>query len=1117
MSNFYFAHQHSPVALHAAASLYHLEAVAPARARIMELGCGQGESLIAHALSWPESLALGIDINADDIACGQQRIRQSALTNLELHHAGVADLLSSELGEFDYIIVRDLFSLIGGEERAALLSWCQTHLSQNGLVAFHWQVLPGAQEAKTLQESLSFHASGASCTDAKLAAARGMLSYLAMTLPDGALKDQVNTAEKSNDLSLAYRFLNNINHADYFVNFHHEISQASFHYLGDVLAQSEVAHYFGEQTGYLHGLISDGQTRQHAQQYLDFAVNRSERFSLLTHVPASSMLASAPDLLSVEHLHWAGCFKRNLAYSDVNVHSPVGKKSALLNINNETTVQILDVLTEVWPLSMSFEQLLFHCRLPEKTTRDTRKEVTASLQSLLAHTIDGLMISAVPSAYNEATGDTLHLLTPVDEFMFDDLNTLEMPNAWGQPVDLSREEWMFVVGKRSFNIESDWPLFCTLRDKGLLTGSLEAWRNALQRFMKSDDVEVIKQVYLALLIFSCESKYGGFQQKINLQQAESGHAEKYDALYDEVNELIKLGRSQEGCDLVESLLKNDPNNIHLLRCKARTSILLGAWKPSLLLTCRLLAQYSLHWDSYFDLVTLWKKTCEPRQAQKLLHALLRIDDKNAKCWSMLARFYYDRREMAMAEKCARQSLRNGANEPYYLGSMGIILSDNQKISEARYFLEKSLSLRSPDFDTYTSLLFVLTHDATVTSAELFAAHQEYGRQVELWAASQDIHICHENNTDPDRKLRIGFVSGDLCNHPVSNFILPFWNNLSRDHFDLVAYSNLENPDEVSEHFAQSATLWRKVNDYSDVRLAKQIAEDNIDILFDLSGHTTGNRLPMFAFKPAPVQITWLGYPGTTGLAQMDYRIVTPGLCKPGEMDDQYTEKLIYMPLRNFFAPSPLSPEINPLPALSNGYFTYGSFNRPKKLNDAVFALWAEIMIFNPTAKLLIGFMDDDEMIVRYRKKLITLGIRDDQLIFRKTTNLQNYLHMHHEVDLLLDTFPYTGGTTTSHAVWMGVPTLSIAGETTASRQSVETMHIYGLQSFIASNQKEYVEKAVAWQSNLQELDRWRQNMRNSIPTHDAGFNVAAPLEKVLRQAWQNYCAGLPAQSFTVEE
>ncbi|OOB84653.1 hypothetical protein BZY71_23710 [Leclercia adecarboxylata] len=1116
MSNFYFAQQQSPVALHAAASLYHFEAVAPARARIMELGCGQGDSLIANALSWPESMALGIDINPDDIACGHKRIEQFALTNVELHHAGMVDLLASDLGIFDYIIVRDHFSLMGGEKRAALLNWCQRHLSQNGLVAFHWQVLPGAQDSQTLQKSLSFHANSASGNDAQLDALRGMLSYLAMTLPDGALKDQVNFAEKSNDLSLAYRFLRNVNHADYFANFHEEISQHRFTYLGDAVPQYEVGNYFGEQTGQLHGLISDGQTRINAQQYLDFAVNRSERFSLLTHESLSAS-ANSPELKSVEHLHWAGCFKRDPNHLEVIVNGRVANKAALLTINNEITLQVLDVLTDVWPLSMNFEQLLFHCRLPEESNSNTRFALIESLQSLLAHTIDGLMISAVPSAYNDVVGDRLHLFVPVDKSMFEEKKETRLFNAWGQTVCLRLEEWEFAISKRPFDCDSDWLLFCTMREKGLLTGSLEAWRKALQVFMKSGDADVIKQVCHALLIFSCEKKYGGFQNEINLRQSEDTENETYNDLYSEINELIGQGLSKEGAARVESLLKDNADNIHLLRCKARTSMMLESWETSLPFTCRLLAQYPLHWDSYFDLATVLTKTGDSAQARKLLRALLRIDDKNASCWNLMARIYHDCRDMSRAEKCARESLRGGADNPLYLAIMGIILSDNQKVSEARYFLEKSLSLKSPDFDTYTSLLFVMSHDETITSAELFAAHCEYGRQVTKWVASHDMPILHKNDLDPDRKLRIGFVSADLREHPVSNFFLPFWNNMDRDNFDLIAYSTTEKTDQISDHFAQSATLWRKVNKYSAVNLTKQIVEDSIDILIDLSGHTTQNRLPVFGFKPAPVQMTWIGYPGTTGLEQIDYRITTPGLGKPGEMDDQYTEKLIYMPLRNFFEPSPLSPEVNMLPALTNGYFTYGSFNRPKKLNDAVFALWAQIMIFNPLSKLMIGFMDDDEMIARFRKKLCALGVQDEQLIFRKTTTLEKYLHMHHEVDLLLDTFPYTGGTTTSHAIWMGVPTLSIAGETTASRQSVETMHIYGLQSFIASSQKEYVEKAVAWQGNLHELDRWRQNMRSNIPTHDTGFNVAAPLEKGLRKAWQNYCAGLPAQSFTVEE
>lgn len=1116
MTSLYSAVHFSSVALHSTASLCGVQAVTPAHARILELGCGQGESLIASARAWPQSLAIGVDVDEDAIAIGQRHIAQNALSNIELHHAGLADLLTSNLGEFDYLIVRGLFSLMGGEERHALLNWCQSQLAPQGILAIHWQVLPGAREAKTLQDSLAFHAAQARTVDEQLASARGMLSYLAMTLPEGALKKQVTEAEQGSDLSLAFRYLGNINQADYFVDFHQQISQSSLHYLSDALPQSDAAGFFGETTASLHQLISSASTRENRQQYLDFAVNRRERFSLLTHAARAGRVQD-PDLSAVEQLHWAGCFKRQINEFGVVANGHLANDGTPLKTENKTTLQILDVLTEVWPLSLDFEQLLFHCRFPEDNTADPRADVIASLKDLLMNNISGLMVSAVPSAYNHATDDALRLVVFVDERQFAHNDAITIYNYWGQPVTLTRNEWHFAARGVADRDETSWSLFCALRDKGLLTGSTNAWRRALQCFMKTGEMATIMQVFTSLLIFSCERKYGGFPQTVALQQPESDGGARWDGLYDEVNALIRQGKSKEGRERVASLLEQDPDNVHLLRCQARTSLLLGAWKPSLLLTSRLLSQYSMHWDSYFDLATALFKMDELLLARRLLRALLRIDTKNANCWNLLACLYHERREMTLAEKCARQSLRIHADVPYFLSIMGIILSDNQKMADARYFLEKALALKSPDFDTFTSLLFVMSHDASVTPEELFAAHLRYGNEVSQWVASQGVTIAHGVSKDPLRKIRVGFVSGDLRDHPVSNFFLPFWDNFDRQRFELLAYSTIEKHDKVSGHFASTANLWRNVAELTDAELARQIAEDRVDILIDLSGHTTGTRLPMFGFKPAPVQMTWIGYPGTSGLSQMDYRITTPGLGKPGEMDDQYTEKLLYMPLRSFFAPSPLSPEVNALPALSNGYFTYGSFNRPKKLNNAVFALWAKIMARNPSAKLLIGFMDDDEMIARYRKKLNALGVVDDRLIFRKTTSLENYLRMHHEVDLLLDSFPYTGGTTTSHAVWMGVPTLSIAGATTASRQGVETMHIYGLQQFIASSQDDYVEKAVAWQHNLHELNGWRQSMRNNMPVKQEGFNAAVPLENALIRAWEIYCAGKPAQSFTVAD
>ena len=250
------------------------------------------------------------------------------------------------------------------------------------------------------------------------------------------------------------------------------------------------------------------------------------------------------------------------------------------------------------------------------------------------------------------------------------------------------------------------------------------------------------------------------------------------------------------------------------------------------------------------------------------------------------------------------------------------------------------------------------------------------------------------------------------------------------------------------------------------------------------------------------------------MRQIDYRIISTGFVRSAEIDAQFTEKLIAIPLDNFFEPDASSPDVNTLPALKNGWFTYGSFNRPKKLNDRVFALWARILLHNTASRLLIGFMDDDAMIARYRKKLNALGVSDEQLIFRKTTGLEAYLHMHHEVDMLLDSFPYNGGTTTSHGIWMGVPTLTLAGATYPARQGLEIMHIYGLDEFVAESQQDYFDKAVSWQTRLETLSALRQNMRSTIPPQGQS-NVAIPFQQALREAWRKWCADEAPRSFQV--
>ncbi|MGK7286476.1 O-linked N-acetylglucosamine transferase, SPINDLY family protein [Buttiauxella agrestis] len=277
-------------------------------------------------------------------------------------------------------------------------------------------------------------------------------------------------------------------------------------------------------------------------------------------------------------------------------------------------------------------------------------------------------------------------------------------------------------------------------------------------------------------------------------------------------------------------------------------------------------------------------------------------------------------------------------------------------------------------------------------------------------------------------------------------------------------------------------------------------------------------MPAFALKPAPVSMSFIGYPGTTGLSEMDYVIVHNKFAQPGLLEKQFTEELIYMPFSKQFEPVDNAPDIKPLPALSNGYFTYASFNRPSKLNDCVLETWSKILIAQPTAKLLIGFMLGFNLIDEISQKMVGWGVKHEQLIFRERTSMTAYLEMHNEVDLLLDCFPYTGGTTTNHALWMGVPTLSFAGETMASRQGVVNMCQYGLNEFVAESIEEYIDKALAFSTDNHALNELRMNLRSKIRLQENSTTSPAwYLELMLRKAWAVYCETGRAEGFVVQE
>ena len=375
-------------------------------------------------------------------------------------------------------------------------------------------------------------------------------------------------------------------------------------------------------------------------------------------------------------------------------------------------------------------------------------------------------------------------------------------------------------------------------------------------------------------------------------------------------------------------------------------------------------------------------------------------------------------------------------------------------------------------------------------------------------------VGHANSREPDRRLRIGYVSPDFFHHPVANFIAPVLAAHDRRAVEVFCYAEVKTPDAVTERLrrlVESPDHWRDTNGMSDDSVAASIRADGIDILIDLAGHTVGTRLLVFARKPAPIQATWLGYPATTGLTQIDWRITDPLADPPGMTDDQYAEKLLRLPGGfNCYQPIDDMPPVTPLPADADGHVTFGCFNHAAKIREKTLDLWAELLKAVPGSRLCLkhrGF-NLPSALAEYRRGFERRGIpasRVDLISF--IDDPRRHLAVYDRVDIALDPFPYNGTTTTCEALWMGVPVVTLAGDTHMSRVGVSLLTRVGLPELVADSPARYIEIAARLAADR---DRLRA-LRGGLRARTAGSSlcdaalVTRELEAALRQAWRAWC------------
>jgi predicted O-linked N-acetylglucosamine transferase (SPINDLY family) len=389
------------------------------------------------------------------------------------------------------------------------------------------------------------------------------------------------------------------------------------------------------------------------------------------------------------------------------------------------------------------------------------------------------------------------------------------------------------------------------------------------------------------------------------------------------------------------------------------------------------------------------------------------------------------------------------------------------------------------------------------AAIVFKEHLEWGRVVQTRIRRLD---PVKPTRDTQRRLRVGYLSPDFREHSVASFIEPVLKHHDRSQFEVCCYSYLPTPDETTRRIKAAVDVWRDIDKLSDEETARLIREDRIDILIDLSGHTGNNRLGVFAAKPAPVQMTWLGYPNTTGLSAIDYRI-TDGVADPAGEDAHYSEKLLRLDgCFLCYQPDPNTPEVVPLPASANGHVTFGSFNNFSKINPGVLQLWAEVLKQVPGSRLLLKCpaLTDATVQARVSAALQALGIGAERVdLLGHTRTRQEHLVLYAGVDIALDTFPYNGTTTTCEALWMGVPVLSLVGKHHAGRVGATLLNAVGLEDWLASNPEAFVSLAQARAADVSGLARLRGALRGQIAASSlcdaAGF--VRRLEVAMQQAW----------------
>lgn len=1127
--------------LRAAAYLYGMPTTLPDTARILDIGCGKGDLVLLLAQHYPKAEVVGLCNTGKDweqaSACWQfGRPENARFLLLEQQNA------LNEIGSFDYIFLRNQYGLQDDAGRQAILGFIHSLLNPEGLACVDYPVYPGAKSFEIIRDSVLMNLPDGT-EEQMVGAAQASLSMFTEGGADhaggGALQQEAVSFQHGLKEFGLKKVLSVEESPCYLVEFAGAISESGLACVGDAEPRKDLGQAYGQNVALVNKALALGRPELMRMQFLDFSTNRRRRHALLAHIDRTHGLPLSPRLDRLRDLRWASPFQRqgNGESSDGRVVY-ISLSGQMLQAIRPMMVALLDLLSIQWPASLSFDEILkdpaIHAARLDKSKESSEDELLHCLQQCFLQDILHFSYGSAP--YDHVDGQGFNLLSNFLQAIR--ANEDEFPADGQNPL---RIEHYNLFGSRIYSqwTEAEWDSVRLLMVRGLeMQPNLHHDDGTLQKpfpirllqhleglGVLQVDAEIRHQWLKHMLeLTTYRGRYWvPFLRSVLVRGRMPGSAEgsldweprfsqgtalppQAVAAVGRVKDLLAKKNYGQAQQQAENLLSRYPDLLSLKYALVKTLLHYGKVKEAVPHLPGMLEEAGK------NNVDVWLLTAQVLSslehypgALMAAHRVSAMQPDNLEAIRMMASAFMKMFRHVEGVRYYRRLLEYAPDLIASHTNLSYALCEFGSPDEAVDVMLPCFEKNPEDFRIYGNLLYSVNYSVDRSAEEIFSFYKKFD-QAALRAYGSSWKP-HKNRKRWNRKLKVAYVSGDFWAHAVVRFVELLFRNHDHSAFEFTAYANHIKEDHVTERLKGYFDRWVSVIGMSDAEMADRIRSDEIDILVDLSGHTGNNRLPVFARKPAPVSVSWLGFVYTTGLSAIDY-FLTDGEMAPQGSDHLFSEKPWRLPGSNYvfdFAFNAIG-KVNDLPALTSGFVTFGSLTRSIRVNRNVIKTWARILHSVPNSRLLLNSSSyaSEECRNILRQNFSQHGIDPERLLLGYDSPPWDLFRT---VDIALDCFPHNSGTTLFDGLGLGIPFITLAGRPSVGRLGASILRGLGRPEWIAHSENEYVDKAVALANDLPALAQIRAGMRGEIERSELadGAAFARKLEEAYREMFRIWC------------